>query len=91
MVAQCTGQSLSSISEADVFRYSAAWESEPPLLAQIRDLLALQTSVIMSALGNKTDPNELIPSRYKEDLISDEDAAIADMALFFGKHNATLQ
>lgn len=88
MVAQCTGQSLSSISEADVFRFSAAWESEPPLLAQIRDLLAVQTAVIMSALGNKTDPRDLIPSRHDT---TDEDLAIADMALFFSRHNATLQ
>jgi len=69
-------------------RWSTAWRDESPILVQVRDLLAINTAAVLTALGSKTSPSDLIPSRNKPE--PDPSVAIAEYTLFFSQHNARL-
>jgi len=70
-------------------RWGVAWESQPPLLLQIRNLLAQLNATAVNGLGGNVSTRDFIPEFQKED--EDADFAIADMTLHFAKHNAQIK
>ena len=70
MVAEVTGQPLASISQGDIARWSAAWEDEPPLLMQIRNLLAQ----LLSVQAKDSKPSDFIPTRALANSVPDTPA-----------------
>ena len=63
MVAEVTGRPLDEASDWEITRWCLAWEDEPPLAIQTRDLLALLVANVNQGLGGKLTPKELIPKR----------------------------
>ena len=70
-------------------RWGVAWEKQPPLLLQIRNLLAQLNATAVNGLGGKLNARDLIPEYQEEQ--EDADFAIADMTLHFAKHNAQIK
>ena len=70
MIAEVTGQPLASITSGDVARWSAAWEDEPPIIIQQRNLLAQ----LLSIQVKDSKPQDFIPTRAKIDSVPDTPA-----------------
>ena len=66
-----------------------AWEQEPPLLMQIRNLLAQLLSLTAANRGIKIPPDQFIPQRQTvEDDIDDQRNVTL---IWAAQHNATLK
>ena len=67
MIAETTGQPLSSVSEFDAMRWGLYWKHNPPMLKQCRDILAQVAAMVGQGLGAKDiKPSDFIPTEAQE-------------------------
>ena len=89
MVAEVTGQPLSSITEFDTVRWAVHWQDEPPMLRQCRDILAQIAAMVGQGLGAKDlSATDFLPEQTKKKV---EAKAVSDEVMaYFNKIGAEI-
>lgn len=77
------------MSDFDAFRHGLAWELEPPILVQVRNLLAQLLSLTANQAGNNTHPSDFIPTRETPE--EELERQRSEMLLWAQRCNASLQ
>lgn len=72
-----------------MMRWAVAWETEPPLLQQCRDLLAHLVSATYNQAGAKCEPSDFIPRRESPNEALDRERA--ELEMWAIRHNASLE